>query len=880
MNTATVIELFRDLERGGRAVTSTRRLARHVEQRYADWKMNAGAGAWATPQIRVYDEWLRGVWQAGFEHLTGAPRLLSEDQELLLWEQVIRERAAAGGPQALLQLAGTARAARRTWSRIHEWQLDWQHMRAHRSADTAAFMEWAGAVGQVLADRNWLTQAQLVEYLVDHAAAWLPDQRGPVWWLGFEVTPPAARALTALLEEHGLAVKRFTGAGVEDAAARLVACSDAGDEWRRIARWARAELAADPGVRLGVVCPDLHRRREEIEDTLEDILHPELPWRRDAPRVYHLSLGRPLPEYPIVGSALDLLRWTGRRIPFDVVSRTLRSPYLGSGRDLAARIEFELALRKQGQESFAIAYLASRAGGRPGLADFTRLLGAAHSLDPSGRADPGGWSAFFSDWLRAFNWPGEVPFDSHEYQAINAWREQLSRFAGLNAVQDRWTLSDALKKLSAMASARILQFHDDQAPLQVMGASEAAGLWFDKLWLAGMSDAVWPPAAQPDPFIPVAMQKASGMPDASAQSVLGHARSRTDGLLASAPWIGISFAPETGDAPESLSPLFSHCRAGAPGGDGAYEGRIEQLSHSGPSLDAVEDQRGPPLPAGQLHGGVALVADQARCPFRAFAHHRLRARELEAVAPGLDPGTRGSIAHDALKRLWDRLRDRDALSRLDEAGLEALAGECAAAALEHRYADSEFQRRFLDIEGRRLAQLLREWLVLENQRAWFRVADTEADMQVDLGGGSFRVRVDRIDELADGRRLIIDYKTGQLAAVRDWADPRMEEPQLPMYALSIGQGVAALALARIRRGECELRGVADDVEGPPSLTPVSELGFADMAGLRAWWASALADLVAEFRDGAARVDPRTPRTCRDCDAMPLCRVFERGESAG
>lgn len=880
MTTDTVIALFRNLEEGHRAIAATRRLARQVEQHYAVWKTAAGVGVWPTPGIRVYDDWLSEIWQAVFEHRSRAPRLLTADQELLLWEQVIRRHAEADGAQALLQLAGTARAARRTWARIHEWQLDWRGMRRYRDADTEAFMDWAAAFHRILAERSWLTSAQLPGYLVAHGPEWLPAQGRPASWLGFDTMPPATRAVMALLDEHGCPQTRFSGAGIGDAETRVVECRDSEDQWRRIARWARSELTTNPRITLGVVCPDLHRRRDEIEEILEDILHPELPWRVDAPRVFHLSLGRPLSAYPITGAALDVLHWTGRRIPFEIVSRTLRSPYLGSGDDRDARVELEVALRRRGEESFSISFLETLAGDHEGLAELSRILGAARGLDPPERADPASWSAYFSDWLRTFAWPGGKPLDSHEHQALNAWREQLSRFAGLNAVQDRWTLSDALRKLSAMTAARVLQFHDDQAPLQIMGAAESAGLWFDKLWLADMSDAVWPPPAQPDPFIPVSLQKASGMPESSAQAVLADTRARTAGLLASARNVAISFATEGDDAPQAVSPLFFDCHTGDPGGEDAYAGRIEQLLSSGMQPDAVEDHQAPPLRGDRLSGGVNLVADQALCPFRALAHYRLHARDLDEVTPGLDPRTRGMLVHDAMKRLWDRLHGLDALQSLDESQLDAVIAECAAGALERKFADSAFQRRFLEIERERVERLLREWTAVERQRPWFRVAGTEVEMQIELGGAGFRVRADRIDELAGGGRLIIDYKTGRLVGIGVWADPRMEEPQLPMYALGIGEDAAALALAGLRRGECELRGVAADVDEVPGLKPVSELGFDDMAALRAWWASTLGALVAEYKDGVARVDPKNAQACQNCDVMPLCRIFERGGSVG
>jgi len=877
LSTVAVTELFRDLEQGGRAVAATRRLTRQVEQRFAGWKARDGARAWPTPRVRALDDWLREIWQACFEDAPGCPRLLSEDQEQLMWEQVIR-RDAAGEDQAMLQPADTARTARQSWNRIHEWRLDWQRMRVQRSADTDAFLRWAGAVRQTLDERRWLTAAELPGYLAAHPDAWLPHRAGVTWWLGFTVMPPATGGILAMLVERGLEQKRFDAAAGMDADVRIAACADSRDEWHHVALWARDRLTAAPDTALGVVCPDLHRRRDDIEEVLEDVLYPEPAWWIDAPRPFHLSLGRPLSEYPVAGAALDLLRWTGRRIPFELVSRTLRSPYIGGVHELDARIELELALRARGQESFTLRFLEQLAAERPGLEQLAGLLGGAGALEMPARADPGAWSARFSDWLRAFGWPGGRALNSHEYQALGAWREQLSRFAALNTVQDAWTLADALNKLSDMASGRVLQVHDDQAPLQIMGASEAAGLWFDELWLADMSDESWPPPAQPDPFIPVSMQKDAGMPHASAQSSLAHTRARTDGLLAGAPRVTVSYAADSSEAPTTVSPLFE--RYEAIEGGASWGGRIHQLLARALPLDAVDDRRAPPPAGRELRGGVALVADQARCPFRALTHHRLRARDLDQVVPGLDPMTRGNLAHDALKRFWDRLRDRDSLERLDPEALETLAAECAAGALERQFADSAFQRRYLALERARLSRLLTEWAVLEKQRPWFRVIATEQDMELALGGVRIRVRADRIDELADGRRMIIDYKTGQLAAVADWAHPRMTEPQLPMYALSVGEDVAGLAFAAVRQGECELRGITDDVDALPSLRPVTELQYPDMATLREWWRSALDDLAAGYRKGEAPVDPRDTQTCRYCDAMPVCRIFERRESVG
>jgi probable DNA repair protein len=876
--TTSIIDLFHDLEQGARAITSTRSLAHQVEQRYARWKLAQGATAWPTPSVLSYDDWLSRLWRSAFEHDPAAPRLLIDDQELLLWERVIGRAARA--ERFLFQLSSTARVARRTWERIHDWHLEWRHLEQHRSADTEAFLGWAAAYRDQLEDRRWLTAAQLSEYLVDHHHAWSEERQRPLWWMGFDIWPTARERMWGLLQAHGVRQTRLDNAGGGNAAATVVECSDPGDQWTRIARWARSELEKDTDRALGVVCPDLSSRREEIEEILEDVLHPGLAWRPDAPRAHHISLGHPLSDYPIVRTALDLLRWGDLRIPFEVLSRTLRSPYLNGGRDPEPWTGLELSLRKQRQETFSLAYLHTLTTGPDGLDGLRRRIESARGTQWPERADPSAWASLFSGWLQTLGWPGGRPLDSNEFQTVSAWHETLSRFSALNAVQNRWTRFEALKKISSMASARILQFHDHQAPLQVMGASESPGIWFDEVWLADMSDAVWPSGAQPDPFIPVPIQKERGMPGASAQSALEHARLRTGNWLASAAQVHISFVSRDADAPRSLSPLFTGLPAAESKSRSVYAGRARQLLQAGPPLEQVPEHRAPVVKAQSLHGGTGLVADQAKCPFRALAHHRLHARDLRDVTAGLDASERGTLVHKALSGLWDRLGSLEALGTMDGAAVRDLISDCVADALQRVFADSPFKRRFLEIEGDRLESLLAEWLELEKQRAGFKVVGTEIKTSLTLGGIEFTVRVDRVDELSNGRRLIIDYKTGRTGTAVAWADPRPEEPQLPLYALSSDQELAALVVASVNRGGCVMRGLGDEDAGIQSLQSVGKLGFENMAQLRTWWASTLGRLVDEHKRGEAWVEPKHPRVCRLCDAMPLCRIFERSPAAG
>ena len=60
--------------------------------------------------------------------------------------------------------------------------------------------------------------------------------------------------------------------------------------------------------------------------------------------------------------------------------------------------------------------------------------------------------------------------------------------------------------------------------------------------------------------------------------------------------------------------------------------------------------------------------------------------------------------------------------------------------------------------------MLANWLDLEARRLPFSVAQVEKDQQWQRGALMLKLRLDRIDALDDGRKVIVDYKTGASAA--------------------------------------------------------------------------------------------------------------------
>jgi len=213
----------------------------------------------------------------------------------------------------------------------------------------------------------------------------------------------------------------------------------------------------------------------------------------------------------------------------------------------------------------------------------------------------------------------------------------------------------------------------------------------------------------------------------------------------------------------------------------------------------------------------------------------------------------------------------------EEALLSAI-GAAVHAALEELARDRSqtLTGRFRDIEARRLTRLLRAWLEEEKARAPFRVVAAEQKTTIKLGGLVVEGRMDRVDELDDGTRVILDYKSGK-TSIKKWEGERPDEPQLPLYAIDMRQRrpVAAALFAQLRAGELGFNGLAARAGIAPKVKPAGETEGAWQAQLDAWQIT-LTTLAEAFRAGDARVDPKEfPQTCEHCGLQALCRVHER-----
>jgi probable DNA repair protein len=290
----------------------------------------------------------------------------------------------------------------------------------------------------------------------------------------------------------------------------------------------------------------------------------------------------------------------------------------------------------------------------------------------------------------------------------------------------------------------------------------------------------------------------------------------------------------------------------------------------------------PPLAArAALPGGTAVIADQSACPFRAFALHRLDAESPAAPHAGLDAMERGILVHRVLAGAWGQLKTKTSLDAIGGDELEALLARVAHEAVTRAKRDrpATLAGRFAEVEKRRLVRLARAWLEMEREARGddFSVAAVEDKRSLVIGPLTLRGKLDRVDELEDGRRIVIDYKSSA-APSSSWLGERPDEPQLPLYLGASEPAAVAIAFAQVKAGEMKFAALAADETLLPVWKSLPDIGWdAQVAA----WREVLARLATQFAAGEAAVQPKNPRTtCRNCDLQPLCRIHERlGASA-
>lgn len=872
-------DFFKKISPQDLIVTPNRRLAAFLRQEFAKFQHEQNLKVWQSPNFLPLNTWLELAWEKN--QLIGkddAYTLLNKQQSQLLWEQIIQQSEAGSH---LLRPAATAQMALQAWQLLQQWCLDFNHPTFQFTENSQVWQLWAKKYASICQENHWLDAYVLPVWLTKNSSTY-PKQ---IFYVGFDELTPQHQYLFATLGAQGSEISEFNGS-FQTSKINSLKLQDPANELQTMANWAQ-HLNLQGVTSIGCVIPNLSEIREQVLTIFTEICSPIscLPGYQDNPLPFNISAGMKLSEFPLIQTALSLLS-LGHEINLNHLGTLLRSPYLGyAEQEITQRANLDAKLRSYGEPTLSLTAILLAAK-KNGVFKFANHLESYLKLDRTSQQAPSYvWAELFTKQLTAWGWPGQRVLDSTEHQLLESWFNLLNQFASLSLVASSFSFAEALQQLQNLAKTQEFQPKTAAVPIQILGLLEAGGLHFEQLWLMGLQDQTWPPAPNPNPFIPLQLQREVDLPHSSANRELNYCRAITQRLCKSANQVILSYPERIEDRQSRPSSLILNAKAiGIEALQLPSSHSYAEIILASSQLETMLDEQGPSIYDGEkIQGGSAIFKYQAACPFRAFARFRLGAQPLDSPQSGLSPQERGSILHSALEALWNQLKDQQTLLSLHSDELSNVINNAIEIALVNfiKKRPLTFRQRFTQLEKYRLRNLITGWLEKEKDRASFTVLAIEQVKSCEFSGIPLMLKTDRVDQLENGEKLIIDYKTSSSLSKSNWLGERLDEPQLPLYCLTSETTISGVLFAQVRSDKKEYIGIAANNESkiPKIATRIqlnSEQATVGWQELVDYWRIVLNQLGQQFSQGLAKADPKDGvKTCSYCSLHALCRINEK-----
>ena len=862
---------------GGVVLAASDRAARALQRAYHHRRRTEGLAAWPSPAIHSWATFIQNAWE---NRVNDSRMLLTPIQERSLWTEIIGREShlAAMLDRPRERLAALAMQAHELLASYSPHYLQ-TSARSGWDCDAGIFSAWISAFDRICFEQKLLSPdiapLDLIAFLKNEGA-----ERPRILVAGFDRLLPVQREI---LDAWGRWQQIPADASAEEL--HYYTAADEATELAACTAWCRRQLAANPRGRLLVIAQQIGARRGEMERAFLQLSAPG-----NAP-LFEFSLGIPLSAVPLVHAAYLVLRWLDSTLLEHELDWLLSTGVTTVDRTESLALQsYMRSLRRRGlaRTDWSLEAFAQSAIFEGTLGSWYRRMTYARRRLVNlrkRRLSPFEWTREVPALLEPLGIPGQRRLASAEFQAWRRWEQVIDSCGSLGFDGRRISWTEFLASLSRMLDETLFTPESSDAPIQIAGPAESAGLTADAIWFLGADEESWPAAGTGHPFLPIHVQREANMPHATMSGDWDLARTVTARLLASAPEICFSYAHQNGETemrPSRLVTLLAGTARPLPA-DLAPSPLPEYLAvpfnDSSRVPFSIDILRGTQVP-----GGAAVLTAQSQCPFKAFATARLGAQSWDAAEYSLSASVRGQLLHAMLHSIWsgppDGLRSLTDLKAVTDKpafvarNVERVLREAMPAAARER-----LPRRYLDLEATRLTRVVCDWLEYEEARLSFTVAETEVEHAVNIAGLALTLRLDRIDRLQDQSVAVIDYKTGNVAR-KTWDLPRPDDVQLPLYTCFAleDEEPGGLLFAKVRAGESKFVGYARAAGATlfAGLSAGDQLARQPLthAQLHAW-KECIEQLARDFIAGGAGVDPREfPGTCDRCDLHAVCRIHE------
>ena len=769
------------------------------------------------------------------------PELLNDAQCQHLWRIIIKDTPEITYSEGLLKAVMSA------WKNCQHWQIAPEDQAFSYTPQTRTFQLWWQSFNKKLQELNAINEHQLIPYLLQAKARLFNTA---IIWACFDEYTPQQIRLQSHLQQEGLTQYCYELKN-QQSTPEVLATENSQDEYQHLIIW--LQLKIEQGEqRIGVVVPNLQQESSRLKRAL--LQHFE-------PAQFNISLGEGLSEFPIVAHALSWLNCDPKFCSQQEAGLLLQSPYIGAAKEeFLQRSEYlqDNSLLSHQKCSFA-ALNKQLLSAAPKLA---ALLTSIKSYPKSASAHQ--WIQLFQERLNLIGFPGDYGLNSEQYQCYARFTTLFDEFRQLSVITPEMSFKEAINALTQLAKNTIFQAQKTNPPIQISGLLEASGCEFDSLWIMDLTDQCLPQKTQLSAFIPPQLQRELGMPHSSSARELQFANRVLQRFQQSCMHtIVFSYPKLQGESPNLPCSLITDFPK-IP----LYKATFE-TNKTAHLMTIDEAYKINILAKEQITGGTALLSNQAKCPFKAFAEHRLIAKAMPQTTDGIDNKEKGKAIHKTMELLWQQLGNKQQLLTITNKELNHIIDQAIQKALSPlvEMNPEAFSGFIQNIEYARLKRLVLSCLEWEKQRPDFEVIALEQSYSINIAGLEIKVRVDRLDQV-DDKKWVIDYKSS-LPVNKPWNEDRPQEPQLLLYAL-LDEQINTLLFMQIKTGKILCSGLSEIKQETKGISALKK--DESWINFRDTWKQQLSLLAQEIQEGYCPPQPINSTLCGHCDFKNLCRI--------
>ena len=790
-------------------ITVTDRMCRHLSGNYVNYLSKKNNKKIIHSPFTSFSSLKTKLWDLISLDAEINVKVLNQFQQQYIWEGLLYNHEVCS---QMLHPNKCLKQLLQAWQYMLQWQgdLEFKDWFLHKlvTEQIQIFIDLAKLFKKKCEQENWISSNQVLSVILGHIKNKKINHNildnilaKKIFWVGFEKTTPQINDFIEILSDLGYCSKyiwpiSFLDDDIHNKQIRALECLDPKDEISQILSW----IIQDESLyeNIGVVIPNLSSRREELINAIEDIkykqnLVSDFIYNHKTFPLYAITGGKKLSEYRIIRDILDLMYLPIAKDK-DIFRVLLSSPYLynfelefsrrdkvdwelqqdlnfsqNNSGNIELLIDFwsDFDLKNNNMKDILLTNLQSN---KSWLAD---ISWRKNSLE--NKNDINIWIDKLYKLFEILGWPGNCVLSSDEHQVVAKFYEILQQIPMYEVVAYSLSYSDFLKLITEQLNSCLFQPESEKQPkITFFELLEADSIAFDALWIAGINDDIWPPKAKPNPFIPIIYQKQMHMPHASGERELDFALHIWHRLLKQSPVVMLScvITDDQGldKSPSELISSYGLVRADFCEKNNSLINKDyyyifnnyfkNKLAENNKKLLNNIIDTNPDIISNnkikEFSHGADIIQHQIDCPFKAFARYRLNIKPFRKPSEHLSASDRGQILHEILACFWSTFKNNKNIDNNINKIIKNIINKTLNS-WHIKYSNILFYG-VLEIEKKRLYDLVIAWLDIEKNRPLFEVSGVEKVIKGEIAGLPILARIDRVDSLNSLDNLDVSKK--------------------------------------------------------------------------------------------------------------------------